>query len=47
MGVFDEVRELLTLEGGREDVHVVMTGATDSSTPTHRLNLQTPNVNYS
>jgi hypothetical protein len=37
MGVSDEVRELLTLEGGREDVHVVMMGATDSSTLTHRL----------
>lgn len=33
----DEVRELLILEGGREDVHVVMMGATDSSTTTHKL----------
>ena len=33
----DEVRELLTLEGGQEDVHVVIMGATDSSTPMHRL----------
>jgi hypothetical protein len=28
MGVSDEVRELLTLEGGREDVHVVTVGET-------------------
>jgi hypothetical protein len=39
MVVSDEVRELLTLEGGREDVYVVLLGATDSSAPTHRLKI--------
>ena len=43
MSVCDEVREL-TLVGGREDVHVVMTGARESSAPTHTLNPYRTNV---